>query len=64
MKVRVQLKETSQPIVHEATSTYTKGPFYCVQVGETAVKYPMANIWRVVEDYGEHAARRYEKGKK
>lgn len=57
MRVRVQLKETAQPVVHDnALNAYTKGPFYCVYVtGETVYKYPLADIWRVVEDYGEHA---------
>jgi hypothetical protein len=28
--VRVQLKETSQPINHTAVTTYMKGPFFCI----------------------------------
>ena len=57
MRVRVQLKETAQPVVHDdALNAYTKGSFYCVYVTDERVyKYPLADIWRVVEDYGEHA---------
>jgi hypothetical protein len=53
MKVSIHLKETSQPFDHTAEAAYTKGPFYCVKVGERVYKYPLANIWRVAEDYGE-----------
>lgn len=56
MKVRIQLLETSQPLEHDAINTYTKGPFYCVSLGESVVKYPLSLIWRVVEDYGPHTA--------
>jgi hypothetical protein len=52
ISVRVHLKETSQAITHStATNTYTKGPFYCVYESDVVYKYPIANIWRVVEDY-------------
>jgi hypothetical protein len=51
LNVSVHLKETSQPIKHQAINTYTKGLFYCVYDGSVVYKYPMENIWRVVEDY-------------
>ena len=55
LRVSVQLKETAQPIEHEALNAYTKGPFYCVYVsGDSVYKYPLADIWRVKEDYGTH----------
>jgi hypothetical protein len=56
IEVKVQLKETSQPIIHPRTvTTYTKGPFFCLlREDDTVVKYPTADIWRVVEDYGFH----------
>ncbi len=55
IKVQVQLRETSQPIHHnEVTNTYQKGDLYCVQVGDVVYKYPIANIWRILEEYGEH----------
>ena len=51
MKVRIHLIETSQEILHTADNTYQKGAFLCVKVGAQVYKYPIANIWRVVEDY-------------
>lgn len=55
MKALVYLTETSQPIIHYFINTYTKGPFYCVYtIDEVVFKYPIRNIWRVVEDYGRH----------
>lgn len=59
MKVTIQLKETSQPLHHEACNTYTKDALYCVQLDvnlQKVIKYPLANIWRIVEDYGEHTS--------
>lgn len=52
IKVTVELKETSQPLVLAARNTYTKGLFYCVYTADgTVQKFPLANIWRVTEDY-------------
>jgi len=54
MEVKVELKETSWPIVHkEVCNTYTKGNLYCVfSKKENRVwKYPLANIWRISESY-------------
>ena len=54
-KVEVWLDETSEPIVHDAKSTYTKGPLYCVYCEEdTVFKYPIMHIFRVCEEYGTH----------
>ena len=54
-KVEVWLDKTSEPIVHEAKSTYTKGPLFCVYcVDEKVHKYPVMRLFRVVEDYGSH----------
>jgi len=54
--VSVQLTESSQPIVHEnVINTYQKGTLWCVYTeDETVYKYPIANIWRIVEGYGYH----------
>lgn len=53
MKVEISLIETSQAVCHEnVKNTYTKGPLFCVYVGNTVYKYPIANIWRITEDYG------------
>jgi hypothetical protein len=50
------LKEQSQPIVYEEVkNTYTKGPFYCVYTAnEESHKFPVSDIFRVIEDYGFH----------
>lgn len=58
MHVAIRLKETSQPIeVADAENTYTKGPFFCVyRKNETVQKYPLADVFQVVEDYGKHAS--------
>lgn len=55
-KVEVWLKGTSEPIVHKARNTYTKGPMFCVQdeSGCLVHKYPVCNIFRVIEGYGTH----------
>ena len=55
-KVAIQLKETSQAIEHYYTNTYEKGNFYCVYDAGTqqVYKYPINNIWRIIEDYGHH----------
>lgn len=52
MTVKVELKETSQAITLNAVNAYTKGPLYCVYLANgTVQKFPLANIWRVTEDY-------------
>jgi hypothetical protein len=64
MNVEVQLKESSQSIVHEnVVNAYTKGDMYCVFVAgkdgsrstrpstSSVYKYPLANVWRVKESY-------------
>ena len=54
-KVEVWLYETSEPLVHRAINTYTKGPFYCVYCPENKViKYPVQHIFRIIEGYGTH----------
>jgi hypothetical protein len=54
-KVEVWLSEASEPLVHEAISTYTKGPLYCVYCEDgNVVKYPVEKIFRIVEGYGTH----------
>lgn len=54
MRVSVHLKETSQVIEvsKNATNTYTKGGFYCILINNDLVhKYPIVNIFRVIESY-------------
>jgi len=54
--VSVQLTESSQPIVHKnVLNTYQKGSLWCVYAEDELVyKYPIVNIWRIVESYGYH----------
>ena len=54
--VKVQLLESSQPIVYEnVINTYTKGDLYVVYTAdELSYKHPLCTIWRIVEGYGFH----------
>lgn len=55
-RVCIWMLETAQPIEHDAVQTYTKGPLFCVlRLDGWVVKYPLIGIFRVVEEYGEHA---------
>lgn len=59
--VSVFLHKASQPIkIEKATNTYQKGSMFCVQVGESVLKYPLQNIFLIVEDYGEHTRPRQQ----
>jgi hypothetical protein len=52
--IEVWLQQLSQPIlVDRVTSTYTKGPLFCIHVAatNTVYKYPISTIFRVVERY-------------
>ena len=54
-RIEVWLDETSEPIVHDAKSSYTKGPLYCVYCTDGNVyKYPVERMFRAVEGYGTH----------
>ncbi len=60
--IEVWLDETSEPLVHEAKSTYTKGPMFCVYcTNEKVYKYPVMRIFRVVEGYGTHGGEKVGK---
>ena len=64
LTVVVHLKDQSQPIIYyDVMNTYEKGSFYCVYVKkcdkdlseqEFSYKHPIADIWRIKEDYGHH----------
>lgn len=55
MNVKVRLQSASQPIEFEGVEgTYQKGDFFCLIVGDRAVKFPMATLFSVTEDYGYH----------
>ena len=54
--VKIWLKELSDPIIYtDVDSTYQKGDFFCLhRANKVCSKYPMANIWRVVEDHSDN----------
>jgi hypothetical protein len=54
MRVKVRLQSNAQPIEFNAQTAYQKGNFYCIQVDEIVIKYPISNIFSVSEDYGYH----------
>lgn len=54
MRIKLRLEGVSNGIDFEADGAYEKGSFYCIRVGDTVVKTPIANIFQVVEDYGYH----------
>lgn len=53
IRVKIELKETSQPIERgDVLNSYTKGPMFVLyRDGGVVEKYPIANVWRVTEDY-------------
>ena len=57
MEVKIQLDETSQPVIYKnALNTYTKGDLFCVYTEDDKVhKFPLNTIFRIVEDFGYHA---------
>lgn len=56
IEVIIHLKETSQPIEHlHVINTYQKGSFFVVYCNNgKSYKYPIGDIFRVIEDYGYH----------
>lgn len=59
IKVIVHLKTQSQPIVYEKViNTYQKGDLYCLYLEtERSIKFPLADIFRIEEEYGYHGLR-------
>lgn len=56
MKIKIHLLSQSQPIEYNnAKNTYTKDGMFCIYVDKNTDvdKYPMCNIFRVKESYGE-----------
>lgn len=53
MKIEIHLLSQAKPKVYEnAVNAYTKDGMYCVYLEDRKVhKFPMVNIFRVVEDY-------------
>lgn len=53
MKLKVHLLSQARPIEYEdVTNEYTKDGLFCVYMGTVVHKYPLVNIFRVVEEYG------------
>lgn len=51
-EVSVHLVSQSHPIKHtRVDNTYTKDGMYCLLIDGKVVKYPLCNIFRVVENY-------------
>jgi hypothetical protein len=60
--VEVWLDKTSEPITHKAKNTYQKGDLFCVYTTDGKVyKYPISNIFRIVEGYGTHGSETIDK---
>ena len=55
-EVTVHIILQAHPILHKRVlNTYQKGDMFCVLTDDDEVfKYPIRNIYRVREDYGEH----------
>ena len=49
--INIWLKSNGAHIVYEYATAYEKGSFYCISDGTTVYKYPIADIWRIVESY-------------
>ena len=58
--VTVHLKTQSQPIEHKnVLNTYQKGSLFVVYTDdEKSYKYPMGDLFRVIEDYGFHGRKK------
>ena len=56
IKVTIQLKESSQPVIYnDVLNTYQKGSLFVVYTNnESSFKHPIETIWRIIEDYGYH----------
>jgi len=54
LKVDIQFELNSQPIKYtNVIDMYQKGDLFCLYLeGGVVHKYPMANIFRIVQDYG------------
>ena len=58
MKIEIHRNETSHPIVYDfhIVNAYTKGNLYCILFKDKedkliVHKYPLCQIFRIVEDY-------------
>lgn len=59
MKILIQRNESSYPIEYDnVINAYTKGALYCLMFEDSkgkrmTHKYPLASLFRVVEDYNK-----------
>ena len=54
MRIEIHLLEQSQAMVFtEVTNAYTKGGLYCIYKDGMVTKFPLCNIFRIVESYKE-----------
>ena len=53
IEVKVWLVHNSVPQVYEVRAAYEKGRFYCLDLGDRVLKYPITHLWRVEEAYPE-----------
>lgn len=55
MNIEIHLLTTSQPFIFENVgNTYTKDGLFCVYLAEPILKvykFPLSNIFRIIEDY-------------
>lgn len=52
MKISIHLLSQSQPIIrHGIKNAYTKDGLYCILINDDTVeKYPLVNIFRILEE--------------
>ena len=52
MKINIHLLSQSRPIEYtDVKNAYTKDGMYCIYKQEKVDKFPLCNIFRVVEEY-------------
>lgn len=49
MSIELWLKNTAEPRRYDAANTYEEGSFLCIQTKNEIVKYPVSDVWRVVQ---------------
>lgn len=49
MIVEIHLLSQSNPITRTPINTYTKDGLYCIQLENKVEKYPLINIFRIIE---------------
>jgi len=55
MNIEVHLLSQSQGIKYKGVvNAYTKDGLYCILINGDVIKYPLVNIFRIKESYGEN----------